>query len=631
MPVISVITSVFNAQETLKDSVLSILDQTYTDFEFIIVDDGSTDDSLTILGQLSDSRIVLLKNKGNIGLSASLNRALSMAKGKFVARHDADDTSLPNRLKLQAKFMDENPEVGVLGGQMQVVNDKGEVVEDYTLPTSHAKLAWRLLFDRSFAHPTVMMRRELVVQVGGYEEALRVSQDHQLWTKLVTRTRFANLPDMLVRYRALEAIANPIKSQDQHTNRMRSRQKLVSGIFGKEVPLTHIRWMDASQKFPCNLTEEQRKVVLDLITQSYEAYKRAGILNVEDLSEIHKEYVDALFNVGGCGRADTSGAQGKYSGLAWAIRHPLRATSKILKMGEYSPTQAAAPLLKKHEKPQGGLTIVVLTHDRLKSLESLLQDLSDQKLNGTEIELVIVNNSSKQQIGITTSAHLNKLISGFIDSKVLNSSFNWGTPARYAATILASHETSLFLDDDIRIKDKYFIGEMHAAFQTLDKFDILSCWNELWVDWDEHNLKTVSLDFNTPGINEIMPTDTIGPGIAMFNRETLLDQRVLRAAIPRNDEKPMISDMAFPLMAAMVNSSRCFYYPAWGKLAFHDQAHKGAIYRIPGRHEALLGSYKELLNSGYQPVLSNPARLSQVELDRVTWAAETLPAKQYHW
>lgn len=633
MPKISVITSVFNAEETIKDSVESILGQTFSDFEFIIVDDGSTDNSFDIIERIKDPRIVCLKNESNIGLSASLNRALNMAKGEYVARHDADDFSIRERLEHQAKFLDANPEVGILGGQMEVINRNNHVIDLYSLPTSHGKLAWRLLFDRSFAHPTVMMRREVVAQVAGYDESLRVSQDHQLWTELVRRTRFANLSEVLVRYRSPEGAINSFKSQDQFTNRMRSRKKFASDILGQAVPLTHIRWMDSSQKFPCTLSAHQKKVVFDLFIRLYEAYKQVGILGTEDAADVHSDLVNCLFNVGECSPAQSDLISlGKISGLTWAITHPLKATYKILKIKDYAPSHGKPPLLQGHKKgDKDRLTVIVLTHEREKSLENFLQNLYEQQTSGNKFELIIVNNSPKHQIGVSALTRVNRLIREFADYKILNSSHNWGTPARYAATTLATNETVLFLDDDVQIKDKYLISEMHEAFRSLGPFDILSCWNELWVEWNEQNLVTVSLDFTTPGINEITPTDTIGPGIAMLNRRTILDYRILNAAIPRDNEKPIVSDMGFPLMAAIVHKTRCYYFPAWGKLGFHDQAHKGAIHRLPGRHEALLGLYKELLGAGYQPVLANPERLTQAEVERVTWAVNTLPAKQYRW
>lgn len=629
MAKVSVLTALFNAEKTLAASIDSILAQSYQDFELIIIDDCSKDSSSQVISTFKDPRIVYFRNERNMGLSASLNRALKNARGDYIARHDADDISLPERLKLQVQSLDANVEVGVIGAQMDVMDQYNRLIAQYPLPTSHGLLAWLLFFDRSFAHPTVMMRKELLERVDGYDESLRVSQDHELWTRLVRITRFANLPDSLVHYRSDVDGKSFLKAQQQYSNRMRSRQKLAAELLGTEISSTQMRWMDISQKDPCLLSLNQRQTVAGLILDLFEAYKNTGILRPEDQGEVYYDFLMRLLRVGKCGE-ETKSPGGLATSFRWALSHPDKAVKKLLKVAEYSPRKSSP---KKPTKlaTKGGLSVIVLTHEREKSLEKLIQSLLEQHLNGLPFELIVFNNSAKVQLSSTGPRSVSRLIRQFSSSRIINSSYNWGTSARYAVATLATNERILFLDDDLFLRDKYFIAEMVETFHSLGPLDILSCWNELWIEWNEEMLKTVSLDFLTPTVNEVILSDTVGPGVAMLNRRLLLEPRVMDTAMQRNQSDPIVSDMGFPLTASLVHGSRCYYFPAWGKLAFHDQAHQGAIYQIPDRHRDLMMLFKRQYKAGYAPVWSKIHELPSAEAERVRWAAETLPSKTYYW
>ena len=146
MPQISVIMPVYNGERFLSEAVESILKQTYQDFEFIIVDDGSTDRSLEIIQyyQALDERIILIENGKNIGVASSLNKGISAAKGEFIARMDADDISLPERLEQQRAFMFTRPDLGVLGCNYYRIHADGELMDLCVLPESHDQLQKRI-------------------------------------------------------------------------------------------------------------------------------------------------------------------------------------------------------------------------------------------------------------------------------------------------------------------------------------------------------------------------------------------------------------------------------------------------------------------------------------------------------
>jgi glycosyltransferase involved in cell wall biosynthesis len=202
IPKVSVVMSVYNGERYLCESVDSILSQTFTDLEFIIIDDGSTDETWAILNRYTDPRLVLLRNKSNIGLAASLNRALAIARGRYVARQDADDFSFPPRLERQVAFLDAHPSVGIVGTGRVTVSESGEATNVYHMPASDDRIRAWLLRRSPFCHGTVMVRYHLLCDAGGYRPEFWVAQDYDLWLRLAERCEMANLPEVLYAYRS---------------------------------------------------------------------------------------------------------------------------------------------------------------------------------------------------------------------------------------------------------------------------------------------------------------------------------------------------------------------------------------------------------------------------------------------
>ncbi len=200
-PRVSVVMAVYNGERYLREAVESILGQTFTDFEFIIIDDGSQDHSLSILQDLSqkDRRIRIIENRENLGLSASLNKGIRAARGEYIARMDADDISNPERFEKQVAFMDAHPEVGVCGTWVEYIGDINDVLK---LPLTHDAIHARLLFENALAHPSVTMRASLIRRENlYYDEDIRYAQDYELWSRAVTRTKLANVGRILVQHR----------------------------------------------------------------------------------------------------------------------------------------------------------------------------------------------------------------------------------------------------------------------------------------------------------------------------------------------------------------------------------------------------------------------------------------------
>lgn len=205
-PAVSVVLPVYNGAAYVQSAVLSILGQSWTDFELIIINDGSKDASGEIVDALCDARIRVFHQQ-NRGLAATLNRGIELARGRYIARQDQDDLSLPERFARQVAYLDANPDCVLLGTAAEIwVGDHADG-RAHDHPTDHAALAFELLFNNPFVHSSVMMRRDAVLAVGGYttDPARQPPEDYELWSRLARYGRVANLPERLLVYREVPA------------------------------------------------------------------------------------------------------------------------------------------------------------------------------------------------------------------------------------------------------------------------------------------------------------------------------------------------------------------------------------------------------------------------------------------
>lgn len=196
---------VFNAERYLRPAIDSILAQTFSDFEFLIVDDGSTDRSRDIVAAYADPRIAVVDQGRNQGLAAALNRGLQLARGEYVARHDADDVSAAVRLEQQVRFLRDHPDVAVLGTQGFLLDEGGRVTGTVDRSLEHASIRWAALFDNPFIHSSVMFRRGAIASVEGGVEARfdGFCEDYALWSRVLAAHPVRNLAERLVSYRVL--------------------------------------------------------------------------------------------------------------------------------------------------------------------------------------------------------------------------------------------------------------------------------------------------------------------------------------------------------------------------------------------------------------------------------------------
>ncbi|MBA4389466.1 MAG: glycosyl transferase [Syntrophus sp. (in: bacteria)] len=201
---ISIVLPVYNGAKYLRDAIDSMLAQSYANFELIIIDDGSTDDSINIVSAFTGPRIRLY-SQTNQGLAATLNKGIALAKGEYIARQDQDDVSLPDRLSKQVAFLEANPDYGMVGTWASIWEETKPTERFHKHPADNLSLKFDLLFDNAFVHSSLMIRKTVFDEVGVYctDPNRQPPEDYELWSRVARKFRIANIPEVLHVYREM--------------------------------------------------------------------------------------------------------------------------------------------------------------------------------------------------------------------------------------------------------------------------------------------------------------------------------------------------------------------------------------------------------------------------------------------
>lgn len=231
MPKISVIMPVYNGEKYLREAIDSILAQTYTDFEFIIIDDGSADTSQQIVRSYTDPRIRFYQNEHNMGVAATLNRGLDLAAGEYIARMDADDISLPTRFEFQVDFLDKHLHTAVVGCEVYFFDENG-FIRNGGYSSNFRQMKVDLFFFCGLAHPSVMMRKSMVRRVGGYDLSFNGLEDYELWSRISDSYEITAIPHVLFKYRihGSQVTKNPSPDYLRRMHCLKERQLIRIGI-----------------------------------------------------------------------------------------------------------------------------------------------------------------------------------------------------------------------------------------------------------------------------------------------------------------------------------------------------------------------------------------------------------------
>jgi len=227
-PALSVLMPAYNAAIHLDAAIRSVLEQSFTDFELIVVNDGSSDDTVAILSRFaSDSRLRVVHNECNLGLIATLHRGLAQCRAPLIARMDADDICDSQRFERQLAFLRNRPDIDMVGGAIRFF---GNIAEPnvFQFPTTHEAIHPAMLFFCPLAHPTLMFRRELVERgLFRYDDEFRHAEDYHLWSRLILQVHVANLPELVLHYRLHQSQVSSGQANHQYNASLRVRKKML--------------------------------------------------------------------------------------------------------------------------------------------------------------------------------------------------------------------------------------------------------------------------------------------------------------------------------------------------------------------------------------------------------------------
>lgn len=264
-PKVTVLMSVYKGEKYLQEAVDSILNQTFQDFEFLIINDSSTDGTLEILENYTDPRIHIINNEKNIGLTCSLNKGLKKAKGKFIARQDADDISMSNRLDKELKFLEDNTDYAAVGSFVKVINEEGNVVSTIEKPITDTHIREFLKMDNCIAHGSSMIKMSCLLSVGFYDESILKAQDYDLWLRLSEKYKLANIPKYLYFWRqSQENISIKNSNEQEHyveVAKVKAKRRKEGRAFSHNSPLPEISVLMANYNNAAYVGEAIRSVL----------------------------------------------------------------------------------------------------------------------------------------------------------------------------------------------------------------------------------------------------------------------------------------------------------------------------------------------------------------------------------
>lgn len=284
---VSVVLPAYNAELYLKEAIDSILEQTFTDFELIVLNDGSSDSTEDIILSYTDSRIVYVKNQENLGLIGTLNKGISLAKGKYIARMDADDISVINRFEMQVRFLEENREYIICGTQANRFYNSVFESKAFNAPVNDESIRIKLLFNSGFIHPSVMFRASPVWENNlKFNDGYKYAEDYYFWLELLKYGKGYNLKEKLLYYRVVDNSQTAIGNSS-----FEKRKEVIGNIHRKYLQNLNIQLDDDEVDLLFYLSNVERIKLLD-----FDKFDLKFILNF--FNKIRKELILSGYDVG---------------------------------------------------------------------------------------------------------------------------------------------------------------------------------------------------------------------------------------------------------------------------------------------------------------------------------------------
>jgi len=276
VPSLTVLMPVYNAATHLEDAITSVLAQSFEDFELLLMDDGSTDESMEVAREFRDKRIRIESQAENLGLIETLNRGIDMSRGSLLARMDADDVSHPERFAMQVDFLGLNPDIAGVSCGFDLMDDCGRPLpDDYgrLRPVESLALRWALHFGCFFTHSGAMFRTSVLSASGGFDSRYAYAEDYELWLRLVDEHRLANIPRILLTRREHGANVSTRFREIQRENAYLALQASVKRLLKRRIDFDEIRHL---RDGTLPETARQTKAVAALYREIFDALTRSG-------------------------------------------------------------------------------------------------------------------------------------------------------------------------------------------------------------------------------------------------------------------------------------------------------------------------------------------------------------------
>ena len=284
---------VYNAAKYLNETINSVLNQTFDDFEFLIIDDGSTDNSVEILYSHNDPRIKILINEKNIGYVKTLNKLIDLSKGEYIARQDNDDLSLPDRIEKQVFFLNTNKDVGVCGTNAFTFGTKTKMTR---LPITDDEIRAYMIINTPFIHPSIMYRKSIfdVLKIGKYNEDLCPAEDYAMWFEISKKTKLANLPEPLLKYRWHDTNTSQLKKNIQIEKANNIRKEILDYTLSYQISTEESQLFEIISN-PNLANEKDLKSVEETFTKILEKNSVIGYYNDSAITNLFFYFWTKIF------------------------------------------------------------------------------------------------------------------------------------------------------------------------------------------------------------------------------------------------------------------------------------------------------------------------------------------------
>lgn len=451
---VSVLMSVHNGERFLREAVDSILGQTFADFEFIIVDDSSTDGTEAILNGYHDPRIVRLRNETNLGLTKSLNRGLAVARGMYIARMDADDTSDPSRIEKELAVIEDDADTRAVFSCFRRIDAAGQMIQDVPVYFSPEAIYLELFFNNCLLHGTALIEKEFLQRAGGYDESLESAQDYELWNRLKSRSRLVMLPEILYSYRDHQEAVSRNKAEMQERfflKQFRANLNTLTDGQSREWDDDFVNVMRAvGRKEIRKLERDKAEAALDgVLSRIYQ--EMPAFLDGKSMEQAITEYKRRFI-------ASTVVSE-------HGTRQPADVKAALLEQAEKNLERLPDNFVETHQDTQ--VTIVILSWNRLEQTKQAIQSLLEHV--SIPYQLLVIDNNSEPSVKEQLKAICGER--DLIDLILLDNNLGCAGGRHYAMDHVKT-EYVMFMDNDIEV----FPGTVEHLRQTLElNPEIVAC------------------------------------------------------------------------------------------------------------------------------------------------------------